>query len=179
MSLDDIDEVEAGLEELNAQLEALPAEGEAPESAEQVQKQLLEEEFQAVLDQHTALATAGPEGEQSFGTAVTEDVTPQAANLLINGLLGAVAGLLLGLAVLIVADRIRRPVWTTGDLDAVPALGEVPARTPVSSGPRPWYQTVRRSPRKQAVQALRAAIDGRARQRHLAARVRRHGRQLA
>ena len=166
--LDDIDEVEAGLVELNAQLEELPAEGEAPESAEQVQKQLLEEEFQAVLDQHTALATAGPEGEQSFGTAVTEDVTPQAANLLLNGLLGAIAGLLLGLAVLIIADRIRRPVWTTGDLDAVPALGEVPARTPVSSGPRPWYQTVRRSPRKQAVQALRAAIDGRARQRHIA-----------
>ncbi len=164
----EIAEVEDALEVLQAELEALPAEGEAPQSAEQVQKQLLEEEFQAVLDQHTALATAGPEGEQSFGTAVTEDVTPQAANLLINGLLGAVAGLLLGLAVLIVADRIRRPVWTTGDLDAVPALGEVPSRTPISSGPRPWYQTVRRSPRKQAVQALRAAIDGRARQRHLA-----------
>jgi Mrp family chromosome partitioning ATPase len=164
----EIAEVEAALDELNAQLDELPAEDEAPQSAEQVERQLLEQQYQAILDQYTTLATADPEDELSFGTAVTEDVTPEPANLLLNGLLGAVAGLLLGLAVLIVADRIRRPVWTTSDLDAVPALGEVPPRTPLSGGRRPWYQTVRRSPRKQAVQALRAAIDGRARQRHLA-----------
>ncbi|HEX2369036.1 MAG TPA: hypothetical protein VHM94_07375 [Acidimicrobiia bacterium] len=164
----EVAEVEAALDELNAQLDDLPAEGEAPQSAEQVERQLLEEQYQAILEQYTTLATADPEDELSFGTAVTEDVTPEPANLLINGLLGAVAGLLLGLAVLIIADRIRRPVWTTSDLDAVPALGEVPARTPITGGRRPWYSTVRRSPRKQAVQALRAAIDGRARQRHLA-----------
>ncbi|MGH9167134.1 MAG: hypothetical protein ACRD02_04755 [Acidimicrobiia bacterium] len=56
------------------------------------------------------------------------DVTPAAPSLPVNSALGAVAGVLTGLAGLILSDRARRPVWSPGDVKAFPTLGEVPPR---------------------------------------------------
>lgn len=56
------------------------------------------------------------------------NATPAAPSLPVNSALGGLAGVLTGLAGLILSDRARRPVWSPGDVKAFPTLGEVPPR---------------------------------------------------
>jgi len=88
------------------------------------------------------------------------DLTPPAPSLVINGLLGLVVGLgLAGLAIS-VDGRFRRPVWVADDI-SLPVLGEIPYRRFQFEPGKIWYDQERRHPRKHAIQALRAAVEGR------------------
>jgi Mrp family chromosome partitioning ATPase len=56
--------------------------------------------------------------------------------------------------------RFRRPVWVADDI-SLPVLAEIPPRRIQTEPGKVWYDRVSRHPRKAAIQALRAAVEGR------------------
>ena len=102
-------------------------------------------------------------GVTSGGTSLPVqiiDLSPPPPSLFINGLLGLVVGLALAALAISIDARFRRPVWVADDV-SLPVLGELPSRRVHSEPGKVWYDRESRHPRKPAIQALRAAIEGR------------------
>jgi len=109
--------------------------------------------------QRLALRTMGVTTRGNVQPATVNDFTPEPPSPLTNGMRGLLAGAGVALAGLFVMNRARREVWLASDLP-IPLLGEVPRRK-ISNvlGPA-WYDSVEGGSRKEAVQALRTAVEG-------------------
>jgi hypothetical protein len=79
---------------------------------------------------------------------------------LTNQALAVAAGLLVGLGGLIIADRVRKPLWEATDVEGLPQLPEVAPRGRFDSLDAPWYVATLSLSRKAEIQALRATIEG-------------------
>ncbi len=159
----------AGLEtlliRLNRDLKALPTEETEPaNSADRLAKLALERRLRnneaRYLDLAVRLATAKEAGGLSEQVVVISDETPLPISLPLVALVGFLAGGAIAIAVLLLVDRVRRPVWGVEGLEAIPGLGVVPASRPDASSIRPWYPTAAAGPRRVALQGVRAALDG-------------------
>ena len=96
---------------------------------------------------------------------VSEDIvvgpsSVQEVDVLTNRVLAVVAGLLVGLGGLIIADRVRKPLWESSDIEGLPQLPSIMPRGRFDTLEEPWYIAVPTVPRKAAIQALRATIEG-------------------
>jgi hypothetical protein len=77
-----------------------------------------------------------------------------------NQMVALVAGLLIALTGLILADRVRRPLWSSADVAAFAPLPEIERRGQLDPVDEPWYTSTGVGARKTGIQALRAAIEG-------------------
>ncbi len=159
----------AGLEtlliRLNQDLEALPTEETEPSSsADRLAKLALERRLRngeiRYLDLAVRLGTAKQAGGLSEEVVVISDETPLPLPLPLAALAGFLAGGAIATVVLLLVDRVRRPVWGMEDLENIPGLGMVPASRPDASSTRPWYPTAGADPRRLALQRVRAALEG-------------------
>ena len=159
----------AGLEtlliRLNRDLEALPTEETEPSSsADRLAKLALERRLRngeiRYLDLAVRLATAKQAGGLSEEVVVISDETPLPLPLPLAALAGFLAGGAIATVVLLLVDRVRRPVWGMEGLENIPGLGMVPASRPDASSTRPWYPTAGADPRRLALQRVRAALEG-------------------
>ena len=155
------EQIRLALEELAAQKAALPPLASANPSiafrqqAIQQRLDVLAVEYARLFLRKLGVTTGGT----TLPTRLT-DLTPPAPSLIINGLLGLVVGLgLAGLAISI-DGRFRRPVWVADDI-SLPVLGEVPYRRLQTEPGKIWYDQEKHHPRKHAIQAVRAAVEGR------------------
>jgi Mrp family chromosome partitioning ATPase len=74
---------------------------------------------------------------------------------------GLFVGLLIGVAGLIIVDRVRQPLWETKELEPRYRLPEVAARPrKLGDSAKPWYSTAPQGRRKADVQQLRSAVEG-------------------
>jgi Mrp family chromosome partitioning ATPase/xanthosine utilization system XapX-like protein len=96
----------------------------------------------------------------SSGPVEVQDLTPPPPSLVFNGLLGLLVGTLLAVIAISIDTRTRRPAWVAADL-TIPVLGEIPSRRLHVEPGKLWYDREARHPRKQAIQAMRAAVEGR------------------
>ena len=159
----------AGLEtqliRLNRQLEALAPEETKPfSSADRLAKLALDQRLRnseaRYLDLAVRLATAKEAGGLSEEVVVISDETPSPLPLPLAALAGFLAGAAIAAALLLLVDRVRRPVWDMEGLEAIPGLGVVPASRPDASSVAPWYPTAGADPRRLALQRVRAALEG-------------------
>ena len=79
---------------------------------------------------------------------------------LTNQVLAVAIALLVGLGGLIIADRVRRPLWEASDIEGLPQLPEVAPRGRFDPRNAPWYVATHSISRKAGIQALRATIEG-------------------
>jgi len=86
------------------------------------------------------------------------NLTGEAANPAINGLIGLIGGIALALFGLIFITRARKPIWLPEDID-LPFLGEVPTRRVGAGMGEAWYDTTEGGVRKPAIQALRSVVE--------------------
>lgn len=78
-----------------------------------------------------------------------------------NQALGLLAGLLVGVVGLVVADRMRGPVWSTAELEGMATLlPEMPPRGLRVPSDRPWYLAAPAGLRKAGLQMVRATVEG-------------------
>ena len=84
--------------------------------------------------------------------------TPLATAIVI----GLSVGMLIGIAGLVVVDRVRQPLWGTTELEPRYRLPEVAARprTYGEQATRPWYDTAPEGHRKAGIQELRSHVEG-------------------
>ena len=83
--------------------------------------------------------------------------TPLAVAIVI----GLSVGMLIGVAGLIIVDRIRQPLWETTELEPRYRLPEVAARPrKLGDSTKPWYSTAPQGRRKADIQQLRSAVEG-------------------
>lgn len=115
----------------------------------------LGDEYERLYLRQLGVTTGG-----SSGPVEVEDLTPPPASIVINGLLGLLVGTLLAALAISIDTRTRRPAWVAADL-TLPVLGEVPSRRLYVEPGKLWYDREARHPRKQAIQAMRAAVEGR------------------
>lgn len=100
-------------------------------------------------------------GRSVLPAVVVSNLTGDPFPLVLAGLLGLIVGLMAALALVIVDDRMRRPIWLATEGGAVPILGEVPSRPRSGRGPgEPWYPTAPPGPRKAGVQRVLAGLMG-------------------
>jgi xanthosine utilization system XapX-like protein len=157
----EISQIELALEELAAE-EALlsPLEPDNPSVAFQqgaIQQRLdvLAVEYARLYLRKLGVTTGG-----TLLPVTVADLTPPPPSLAINGLLGVVVGLGLAALAISVDARVRRPVWVADDV-SLPVLGDIPSRRTQTEPGRAWYDAESKHPRKHAVQAFRAAVEGR------------------
>jgi Mrp family chromosome partitioning ATPase len=154
--------VEREIESLNRQLIALPVEDPLITASRDLQIkavsrriQLLELEYQDLY-----LEQGNLEGLVRLGRATVVDETPAEASIVVNGVLGIVAGLFVSIGGLVLSERTRPMVWLQGDIRSVPLLAQVPRRRP-GEGALVWYESASPEGRKSSLQTLRGAIEGR------------------
>lgn len=105
------------------------------------------------------LRTVGVSTTGRIEPAGLTDLTPTPPSPLVNGLIGLVLGLVVGLFGSLGLARMRKEVWLHEDI-AIAVLGEVPDRR-TSDVPGPtWYDEAPGGERKEGIQALRTAIEG-------------------
>jgi Mrp family chromosome partitioning ATPase len=71
-------------------------------------------------------------------------------------------GLLVGVAGLVIIDRIRQPLWEITELEPRYRLPETVARPPIrgENATKPWYDTAPQGQRKAGIQQLRSHVEG-------------------
>jgi hypothetical protein len=83
--------------------------------------------------------------------------TPPAVAIVV----GLSIGLLIGVAGLVIVDRVRQPLWETTELEPRYRLPEVAARPrKLGDSAEPWYSTAPQGRRKADIQELRSAVEG-------------------
>lgn len=149
------------LEELRAQKAALPPRPEAALTvAEQLQMNTLQRRLELLTLEYERLFLRQL-GVAGLGTAESPtlvDLTPPPADPMVNGAVGLVGSLILGLLGLVVVARGRKSIWLAEDLP-INLIGQVPPRRGTATLGEPWYDRAEGHPRKQAIQALRSAVE--------------------
>ncbi len=132
-------------------------------------QQAIENRLEVLADEYERLylrqlgVTSG-----GFSGAVTvADLTPPPPSIVFNGLLGLLVGIVLAILAITIDTRTRRPAWVPADL-SLPVLGDIPSRRLHVEAGKLWYDREARHPRKQAIQAMRAAVEGRLKSRPIA-----------
>lgn len=100
-------------------------------------------------------------GVTQFGLiqpAEFDDLSDQAPDPILNGFIGLIGGLLLALFAVVSITRARKPVWLPEDID-IPVVADVPTRRVAANVVEAWYDADQGSPRKVAIQALRAVVE--------------------
>ena len=84
--------------------------------------------------------------------------TPTSVTMIV----GLLAGLLVGLVGLMLVDRLRRPLWTSLDVEPQYRLPQVPRRSPAGHRQTEtvWYATASAGGRKTGIQQLRSQVEG-------------------
>ena len=161
---DELSGLEGLILTLTRDLEALPEEEVAQQSTEERLEQMalerrLRQEEARYLD--LSLRLAGfREGSGFTNNVLIDDETASLLPLPLAAVAGFIGGAALAIAVLLLFDRVRRPILGLEDLEEVPLLGVVPPGRPDASSVEPWYPTAAPGLRRFAVQGVRAAIDG-------------------
>ncbi len=157
-----IDTVTAQVAELRQEVESLtPDEPEVVafelSPAEELEKSALENRLLAIGTEYQDLLDIEKSGDRiDLLDVVVTDETPAEADLGLAGLIGVVAGVIAGLILLVLLDRVQGSVWTPRDMAQVPTLAEVPQHgSRVELRPR-RYQAVR----QKGIQSVRSAILG-------------------
>ncbi len=161
----ELETVNAAIETVQAELATIPtplqefSEEQTLRSALERQYRELEASYQELILQQAELS----------GPPVVElvDVFDESPDPISRRVAGGVALLLGGglvLLILLVSEKLIRPVWFLEDIPHVPRLGSIPPRLP---SPLPWYLQVGDSPRKAAIQTIRSSLRARARGREL------------
>lgn len=91
--------------------------------------------------------------------ASVRDLTPDPPNPIVNGAIGFLGGAGIALLALVLTTRARKEVWLPSDLP-LPLLGLAPRRKTFDFPGPSWYDASEGGERKDAVQALRSAIEG-------------------
>lgn len=161
-------EIEAERTRLSATLERLQEERAAlpprPDAEATVEEQLRLNSLQRRLDllmleyERLYLRKLGVTDTGRAEPVTVVDLTPPPADVAVNGAIGLAGGLLIGIFGLALAGRVRKSAWIPEDLP-VTLLGQVPARRVGATIGESWYDTIGSHPRKQAVQALRSAVE--------------------
>lgn len=149
---------------LNGEKDALPPrpDEQTADIATSLRRNALQRRLDLLALEHERLylrklgVTSGGQAEP----VVLADLTPPPTNALVAGGVGMLAATVLALGALIFDSRTRRPVWIFEDVP-IPVLEEVPPRRGATSPDGVWYDRVVQHPRKEAVQSLRTAIEGR------------------
>jgi Mrp family chromosome partitioning ATPase len=90
----------------------------------------------------------------------TRESTLEEVSPITNQTLALVAGLLVGILGLIVADRVRKPLWSALEIEGMTKLPEIQPRGWIVPADRPWYTATPPGQRKAGMQALRSIIEG-------------------
>ncbi|MDX1469021.1 MAG: hypothetical protein R3258_06735 [Acidimicrobiia bacterium] len=106
-----------------------------------------------------ALRSLGVSGGGRLEPATFRNLTPDPLNPMVNGIVGFLGGLALGVFAAAFVARARREFWLPEDLP-VPVLAEVPFRKTSSMPGAPWYDSVGAVGRKGSIQALRTTLEG-------------------
>ncbi|MDP8959440.1 MAG: hypothetical protein M3N51_09640 [Actinomycetota bacterium] len=149
--------VRARLVQLETERASIVAPQEQEETQEAVVYQLQYEQLQEVY-RELFLRRLQLESE-------INEVVAYAANLepvppIFQQALGLLAGLLVGIVGLVVADRVRRPLWSPTEVEGLGVLAELPPRGLRVPPDRPWYLAVPANARKAGIQTLRATVEG-------------------
>jgi hypothetical protein len=160
----DIDEVEAQLRSVESQLASIPEPGSSDYSQAATDLRVaqqrytdLEADFQAYSLQLEDLAN--PVVTEAIDTT---NVTPVAASRGLYALVGLMVGTALAAAGILSADRLRSPVWVGADVPFLPTLATVVQR---EASEVTWYDRPTDLRRRSEIQALRAGILARLRDR--------------
>ncbi|MGA7097105.1 MAG: hypothetical protein WB245_06015 [Acidimicrobiia bacterium] len=86
------------------------------------------------------------------------NLSEQAPDPVLNGFIGLIGGLLLAIFAIVFITRARKPVWLPEDVD-LPVVADVPTRRVAANVAEAWYDADQGSPRKIAIQALRAVVE--------------------
>ena len=106
-----------------------------------------------------ALRSLGVSGGGTLEPATFRNLTPDPLNPLVNGFVGFIGGLGLGVFAAAFVARARREFWLPEDLP-LPVLAEVPARKTTSTTGAPWYDAAEGARRRGSIQALRTTLEG-------------------
>ena len=99
-----------------------------------------------------------PDAIGPIGNPFYIDQTRDELGLLLAGPGGLLAGVLAMVVLLLLADRIKRPLWALEDVQPLTPIGVIDRARP-GAGVRPWYPRAGQARRRRQVQALRAALD--------------------
>jgi hypothetical protein len=124
-------------------------------------KAALVAQYEELQSEYESVFLQGQSGQSSLPPVVVSNITPEAMSVPLTSVQGLLAGLLAAAGLVLVHDRVRKPVWVAGDLDKVPVLAEVPLRPrQARSSAEPWYWLAAAGPRKHAIQRLQATLLG-------------------
>lgn len=152
---------EENLRDLRAQLAELPDPPTPSEltPAESLQLTSLQAQLDALAADHQRL-TLRQEGvtDEGLEPITVLNLTPEPLPPVATASIGLLGGLLVAVLALVFINRTRAPVWLSDDI-RLQVLASVPTRRVSFDVLDNWYQTAEPGPRKDAVQALRAAVE--------------------
>jgi len=114
---------------------------------------LLQAEYERLFLRKLGVTGAGNVEPTTFVDLGSEPADPT-----INGAVGLVAGLAVGMAGVLLMARTRKTLWLPEDV-VTPVIGELPWRPVNSNAAEAWYDSAETGKRKSAVQALRVAVE--------------------
>jgi len=160
----DIEAVTSKIASVEAQLEALHAPPNVEFSAVQTDLRVWQDRYVDLEADYRAYSLQLLELENPVVTeaVATSDVTPLPASRGLYALVGLMAGSAVAAAGLLSGDRLRGPVWVASDAPFIPTLATVAGR---GATPAPWYDEATDSRRRSEIQALRAGVLARLRER--------------
>ena len=126
-------------------LSYLTAAQQLEKSAAETRLTEIDTEYTDLLATDTSLAA-----RYNLVEVATQDMTPAPISPVLAGLLGTLLGAMLGIAGLMLADRMKGTVWNSSDIEDVPLLAEVP----------PGSSRRGRAMREKGVQTVRSAVLG-------------------
>lgn len=137
-----------------------PGEFTPPTDEEQnFQLQIWQIETEQLEETYRALIQRSLESPATIADTEVRESTLMAADPVTNQALAAVAGLLVGIVGLLLADRVRKPIWAVGEVESRTALPEISRRGWNTRG-EVWYLSSLPSTRKASVQTLRSVVEG-------------------
>jgi Mrp family chromosome partitioning ATPase len=149
------------LDSLRGELAALPPRPDAtPTADEQMKMTTLQRRIELSTAEYERLylQKLGVGGPANSAATTVANVSPEPLSpyLLFAG--GFLVGALIALFGLVLATRVRKPIWLPEDLP-VRLLGSVPTRRVAGNTSEAWYDHADSGPRKSAIQRLRSAVE--------------------
>ncbi|MEX2422691.1 MAG: hypothetical protein WD990_01815, partial [Acidimicrobiia bacterium] len=156
-------EAEALVDALRVELEALPV-VIAPEESNpsDLEALVLQRRLEMVQGQYVDLALRMLDLQEAEGftePAIASDQTAEPIARTQAALTGGLLAAALGVAVVMIRDRARRPVLLADDIESTVLLAEVHGSRPGPTDGPVWYASAPQSRRQQDIQTLRAALE--------------------
>lgn len=160
----ELEKAQAAVVTIQTELAALPPVADPEFSESETQRQVLEDQYAALVTQYQALLTARQTliAPPEPGTTLLSDQTAEPLDPSLLGALGVIVGLVGGAVLVIAGDRLRRVIWVPAEVQGVPVLVSLEARR---TGVGIWYDRAIGDRRRTEIQALRAGLAGRLRSR--------------